>query len=70
MIQINKYMYIIKMLLINFKPNPEAIAARAVELSQDEMLRERLSRNALAWAKEFNWERSAGEFLRVVEENV
>ncbi len=67
MIQINEYVYIIKMLVLDSKPNPEAMAARAVELLQDETLWENLSRRALAWAKEFDWEQSAGEFLRAME---
>jgi len=46
---------------------PEAMAARAVKLLQDETLRERLSRRALKWAGEFSWDRSAEEFLRAVE---
>ncbi len=46
--------------------NPEAMAQRAFELLQDNALRERLSRNALAWAWEFGWDRSADEFLKAV----
>jgi len=44
------------------EPKPEAMAAWAVELLQDETLRENLSRNALACAKKFSWDRSAEEF--------
>ncbi len=47
--------------------NPEAMAQRAFELLQDNALRERLSRNALAWAGEFGWDRSAEEFLKALE---
>ena len=49
--------------------NPEAMAQRACELLEDNMLRERLSRDALSWAGEFSWEKSAGEFLKAVCEN-
>lgn len=52
------------------EPNPEAMAMKTVELLQDEALRERLSRNALSLAGEFNWERSAEEFLKAVETQV
>lgn len=48
------------------EPNPEAMAERAVELLQDGALRERLSRNALEWAGEFGWERSAEEFMKMI----
>lgn len=47
-------------------PNPEAMGERAVELLEDEGLRKRLSRSALNWAREFDWDRSADEFLRVL----
>ncbi|HEY9205829.1 MAG TPA: glycosyltransferase family 4 protein [Candidatus Methanoperedens sp.] len=49
------------------EPKPEAMAERALELTRDGVLLERLSRNALVWAGEFNWERSAEEFLRAIE---
>lgn len=48
------------------EPNPEAMAGKAFELLGDNTLREKLSRNALAWAGEFNWDRSAEEFLKAV----
>lgn len=48
--------------------NPEAMAQRAVELLQDDVLREKLSREALARAGEFNWDRSSEEFLKAVED--
>ena len=48
--------------------NPEAMAQRALELLEDNTLRERLSRDALSWAGEFSWEKSAGEFLKAVGE--
>jgi len=46
---------------------PEMMAARAVEFLRDKRVRDRLSGNALVWAGEFDWERSAEEFIRVVE---
>ena len=45
---------------------PEATTQKAIKFLQDENLQERLSRNALKWAKRFNWEQSAEEFLRVI----
>lgn len=41
---------------------PEATAQKAIKFLQDENPQEHLSRNALAWAKEFSWERSAEVF--------
>ncbi len=49
------------------EPNSEAMAERANELLKDDNLRERLSRNALAWAGEFEWDRSAEEFMRAIK---
>jgi glycosyltransferase involved in cell wall biosynthesis len=33
----------------------------------DERLRRRLSENALEYAKQFNWDKTAKEFLKVIE---
>ena len=50
--------------------NPEAMADTAVGLLKDETLRVKLSGNGLAWAGEFDWDRSAVETLRILEEVV
>lgn len=47
-------------------PNPEAMAGRAVELLQSDSLHELLSGNAIKWAGEFNWDRSAQAFLKEI----
>jgi len=47
--------------------NPESMADTAIGLLNDEALRMRLSGNALEWAGEFDWDKSAEEFLRAVE---
>ena len=49
------------------EPKPEAMAEKAIELLQDEMLLEKLSRNALEWSRNFNWDKSAENFLRIIE---
>lgn len=49
------------------EPNSEAMARKAIELLQDNTLRERLSGNALAWAGEFDWDWSAEEFMKILE---
>jgi glycosyltransferase involved in cell wall biosynthesis len=51
-------------------PNPEAMAEKAIELLRDNDLWERLSKDALSWAGEFNWDRSAEEFLKMLDGNV
>ena len=47
--------------------NPEALADAIIEILLDDKLREKLSRNAIEWAKQFSWDRSAGEFERLIE---
>jgi glycosyltransferase involved in cell wall biosynthesis len=49
------------------EPKPEAMAKKAIELLSDNALRKRLSGNALEWAGEFGWDRSAEEFMKAVE---
>ncbi|AIY89548.1 glycosyltransferase family 4 protein [Geoglobus acetivorans] len=48
--------------------SPEAMAGGIIEVLVDDELREKLSRNAIEWAKQFSWDRSAEEFERVIEE--
>jgi glycosyltransferase involved in cell wall biosynthesis len=49
------------------EPNPEAMAEKAVELLLDDDQREKLSKNALVWAREFSWERSAEYMMDILE---
>lgn len=46
---------------------PEVMAEKAIELLQDETLLEKLSRNALEWSRNFSWDKSAEEFLKLIE---
>jgi len=50
--------------------NPEALASGIIEILLEDELRKMLSRNAVEWAKQFNWDRSAEEFEMVIEEVV
>ncbi|WP_202318642.1 glycosyltransferase family 4 protein [Archaeoglobus neptunius] len=50
--------------------HPEALADAIIRILTDNKLREKLSRNAIEWAKQFSWDRSAEEFERVIEEVV
>ena len=47
--------------------NPKALADGMVKILSDDKLREKLSRNAIEWAKQFNWDKSAEEFERVIK---
>ena len=47
--------------------NPKALADGMVKILSDDKLREKLSRNAIEWAKQFNWDRSAEEFERLIK---
>ena len=49
--------------------SPKCMAEKAVALLKDEDLRRQLSENALNWSKEFNWDYSADEFLKVLSKN-
>jgi glycosyltransferase involved in cell wall biosynthesis len=45
----------------------EALAKDLIRILQDESLRRRLGENALKYAKEFNWDKTAKEFMSVLE---
>jgi glycosyltransferase involved in cell wall biosynthesis len=44
----------------------EGLAEKIVAVLGDERLRRRLSENALEYAKQFNWDKTAKEFMRVI----
>ena len=52
------------------EPDPEAMAEKVIEFLYDDILQERLSRKALEWAGEFDWDRSAVETLKILVEVV
>ncbi|MCD6500400.1 glycosyltransferase family 4 protein [bacterium] len=52
------------------KPNPKELADEIIKVLKDEKLRKELSRNAIKWAKRFSWDKSADEFMKVVEDVV
>jgi glycosyltransferase involved in cell wall biosynthesis len=43
------------------------LAEKIVAVLGDERLRRRLSENALEYAKQFNWDKTAKEFMGVIE---
>jgi glycosyltransferase involved in cell wall biosynthesis len=45
----------------------EALAEAMLKVLKDERLRLKLSRNSLKWARRFSWDKSAREFMRVIE---
>jgi len=46
----------------------EALAKAIIKVLSDHELRERLSKNALHWARQFSWDKTAEEFLKVVKD--
>ena len=48
------------------RENIDALANAIIRILKDENLREKLSRDAVEWAKQFSWDRSAEEFERVI----
>lgn len=50
--------------------NVEAFAARIGELLADDVLATRMSRDALAWSREFDWDRAAGEMADALHDTV
>lgn len=49
-------------------PSPSSMAQKAIAVLRDNDLRSRLTESALAWSKEFTWDKSTEEFLQVLEE--
>lgn len=47
--------------------DPVAMAMAAINLLKDENKRNFYSNNAIKWTKEFNWDNTAREFLRIIE---
>ena len=45
----------------------EALTAAIVELLKDDVLWSRMSKNAYEWSKQFTWESSVFEFLRILK---
>lgn len=48
--------------------NIEALADAVIEILENHELREKLSKGALEWSRKFSWNRSADEFLKIIEE--
>jgi glycosyltransferase involved in cell wall biosynthesis len=47
--------------------NVEKLADVIIKVLKDEKLRKKLSKNALEYSKKFSWEKSAEEFLKIIE---
>ena len=50
--------------------DPEALAEGLIKILSDKNLRTRMSKNALKWARQFSWDKSAEEFEKVITEVV
>jgi len=53
--------------LLTKKNNPEELSKKILELLNNNVLKEELSKNALSWSKKFSWDNSAKESLRILE---
>lgn len=54
--------------LLTTENTPEALAQLTVELLQDDKLRHRLAQAALEWSREFTWDKTAEQFMRILDE--
>jgi glycosyltransferase involved in cell wall biosynthesis len=54
-------------LLVKENGNVEKLAEAIIKVLEDEKLRKKLSKNALEYSKRFSWDKSAEEFLKVLE---
>ena len=50
--------------------NIEQLANLMILLIEDQKLREKLSKNSLEWAQQFNWERSADKMIHLLENSI
>jgi len=55
-------------ILVKENGNVNYLAEAIIRVLEDEGLKNQLSKNALKWAKKFSWDRSAKEFLELIEE--
>ncbi|HEC92821.1 MAG TPA: glycosyltransferase family 1 protein, partial [Candidatus Atribacteria bacterium] len=49
-------------------PRPESLADVLIKILENLSFRKKLSQNAIEWAKQFSWDRSAEEFEEVLKE--
>ena len=49
---------------------PQAMAHTLIKFFSDKKLRQHLSENALSNSRRFNWDKSAGKFLKIFEQNI
>lgn len=53
--------------LVKENGNVEMLAEATIDILENKDLREKLSKNALGWSKQFSWNKSAQEFEKVIE---
>lgn len=53
-------------ILVSKNPTPQELGDAMIKLIEDKDLRERLSKNAVNWAKKFNWEESYRSFEKIL----
>jgi len=49
--------------------NVSAFIEQIINLYSHSKLRQKMSRNALKWAKQYNWQKSASQFMQVIVKN-
>lgn len=54
-------------IILQANPTPERLAEKMIDIIETENLRERLSKNAIAWSKNFDWEKSYQEFKNAIQ---
>jgi glycosyltransferase involved in cell wall biosynthesis len=53
--------------LVSENPTPEEIANEMMKLIENEKLRSDMSKNAILWSKQFDWDRSYSEFIGIIK---
>lgn len=53
-------------LMIGAHPAPEELAAAMIRIVENHELREKLSKNAIEWSKNFNWDKSYRQFRDII----
>lgn len=56
--------------LVKQDGNVEILAGSIIRVLRDDELRKKLSKNAMKWAKNFDWDKSAKQFAKIIENAV
>lgn len=53
-------------LVLSSNPNPEELSNAIIEIIENKRMRERMSKESVKWSMNFNWDKSYGEFKRII----